>query len=234
MSELEILEDWKDVIAVNKPAGWLSIPGRGNKEKIPIVSDELGQLLRRGQPREQNKTDLYIIHRLDQGTSGVMLFSRTSESHKVLSQQFLAGQIKKKYLAVVSGQFPAGDIKIDAPVFKLPSKKNKSVVDPKGKASQTVVRLIATNNKFSLVEAMPLTGRPHQIRVHLKHIGFPLVGDKLYGGVLNFMTLGELSLPLLHAREIIFHWPEGVERRAHAALKGEFLKATQLMNSSLV
>jgi RluA family pseudouridine synthase len=226
MENLKIIKDWGDVIAVNKPAGWLSIPGRGNKENIPVVSNELGKILRGGEKRQENKSDLFIIHRLDLGTSGVMLFSRTPESHKTLCGQFEDGQIKKVYWALVSGEFPESEQIIDAPIFKLPSKKNKSIVDPKGMPSQTRLKRLKTNRNLSLVEARPLTGRPHQIRVHLKHIGFPIVGDKLYGGMMEVNKL-MIEFPLLHAHSIEFQWPEKVNHIVKAPLGAEFIRGLE-------
>ena len=81
---LNILKDWNEIIAVDKPAGWLSIPGRGNKEIIPVVSHELGKILRGGKPVDPKKNDLFIVHRLDQGTSGVMIFAKTEKSHRAI------------------------------------------------------------------------------------------------------------------------------------------------------
>src|ERR1700683_3047400 len=220
---LKILQDWGEVIAVEKPAGWLSIPGRGNKEGIPVVSQELGKLLRGGDLSVPNKNDLFIVHRLDQGTSGVMIFAKSEKSHRALSDMFSEGKVTKTYWALVKGEFSESPIIIDVPIFKLPSKKNKSVVDPKGKPSITKVRRILTAQGFSLIEALPLTGRSHQIRVHLAHIGFPLVGDRLYGGPQEILQR-QFMAPLLHSKSIAFSWASK-ELEAMAPINGDFLDA---------
>jgi 23S rRNA-/tRNA-specific pseudouridylate synthase len=158
-----------------------------------------------------------------------MLFSKTAESHRVLSQQFLDGKIQKKYWALVGGSFPEGEKIVDLPLFKLPGKKNKSIVDPKGKPSQTSLRLLKTNGEFSLVEAQPFTGRSHQIRVHLQSLGFPLMGDKVYGGPLSFSNVS-LDGALLHASSISFKWPETVENQVTVQPSGTFLEMIEFLD----
>lgn len=211
--KVDVLEDWGDVIAVNKPAGWLTIPGRGAKSS-PILSEILGNQLRGSQVRPK-ENDLWIVHRLDEGTSGIVLFARTKEAHKTLSQQFENHSVKKSYLTIVTGEL--NDNRVDAPIFKIPSKKIRYVIDPKGKPSQTLFKVLSTNTTYSLVLATPLTGRPHQIRVHLAHLGHPIVGDRLYGGEPT-----PDSQFYLHAHQIEFQYPMGEVRKALAPLPDPF------------
>jgi 23S rRNA pseudouridine1911/1915/1917 synthase len=208
MEQVKILGTWGPVMAVYKPVGWLTIPGRGNKENVPVLSHVLGAQLRGGisLPKGSRSPDLFVVHRLDEFTSGVILFATSSEAHKALSQAFETGDIKKTYWAVISGELRSQTV--DAPIFKIPSKKNKSVVSlEKGKPSKTLFRQIHSSGGFAIVEAKPITGRSHQIRVHLAHIGCPIVGDKLYGGVAELQGLS-IPFPLLHARELEFVHPE--------------------------
>lgn len=214
---IEIIKDFGDLIAVYKPAGWLTIPGRGNKESIPVLSNLLGKQLRGETTKSKN--DLFIIHRLDEGTSGIVLFARTSSTHKEFSQKFENGEIKKTYITLIEGALE--NQIIDAPIFKIPSKKIKSVVDPKGKPSRTVIKTLKESSELSLLEVTPLTGRSHQIRVHLAYINHPILGDKLYGG----KTVWEkqtLSYPLLHASKLEFVGKNGEIISIDAAPTGIF------------
>jgi len=221
VDEIQILFDWGAVIAVNKPAGWLSIPGRRNKDNIPVVSHVLGEKLRGHREFKNSSPDLFVVHRLDMGTSGIMLFAKTPDSHKELSRQFLEGEVKKTYWALVKGELKK-EICIDAPILKLPSKKNKSVVDVKGKAAQTWIKPLEAFDGMTLVEAKPLTGRTHQIRVHLSYKNFPLIGDSLYGGPLEFSGV-RAEYPLLHSRHISFKWPGSLEKEGRASPSGPLL-----------
>jgi len=225
MDQVKILGHWGDIVAVHKPAGWLTIPGRGNKENIPILSHVLGKQLRKAglikKTQSAGEPDLFVVHRLDEHTSGVILFALSADSHRKLSQAFEGSEIKKTYWTVIQGQLKANIV--DAPLFKLPSKKNKSVVNfEKGKPSKTLLRSLHSSQGFSVVEAKPVTGRSHQIRVHLAHIGNPIVGDKLYGG--PDVCLGfAVPRPLLHAREIQFILPKSSQSiSASSEVEGVF------------
>jgi 23S rRNA pseudouridine1911/1915/1917 synthase len=168
--KIDILHEHTDFIAVNKPSGMLSIPDRFNKEKANVQS-----LLK------LQYSNVFTVHRLDRETSGIMIFALNAESHKYFSDLFLNHTITKIYHAVVEGvPFPEVGI-IERNIAKDPATGGKMKIHIDGKYAKTGYKVLASYKKFSLVEAQIFTGRTHQVRVHLKHIGHPLVADGLYG-----------------------------------------------------
>lgn len=218
-----IISDTADIIAVNKPAGYLTIPGRTMSDPRPILINWIRDQLKMGE-RNIHKNDLWILHRLDEGTSGVVLFAKNSETHKKLSKLFENDHVKKTYLAVTCG-IPKTDL-IDAPIRKL-SHGNKNVVSDKGKPSQTRISIISKSEKYCLLKVEPLTGRTHQIRVHLKHINCPILGDQLYG------DSKEKTWPMLHAQSISFEI-DGQKHQYTAPLPLEWGKTLTDLGLSLV
>lgn len=167
--KIEILLEDDNIIAINKPAGMLSIPDRFD----PNIPNALSYL-------KSKREEIYVIHRLDRYTSGIMIFAKNSETHKVMSQQFQDRLPTKIYTAVVEG-IPALEMGlIDAAIMESGIQRGKYLVSTKGKPSQTKYRVIEEMNRFSVVECKLLTGRTHQIRVHMEYIGNPLVVDHLY------------------------------------------------------
>lgn len=163
----------KGLIAVDKPAGMLVIPGRAGEEvEGPCVRDALAKQL--GRP-------VMIVHRIDRDTSGVLLLALDADTHRQASMAFEHGKVKKTYLALVQGVVRA-PLDIDLPLME--ARKRKMKVAPEGvlgKESRTLVRPIETFAKATLVACEPLTGRQHQIRVHLMAKGHPLLVDHQYG-----------------------------------------------------
>jgi 23S rRNA pseudouridine1911/1915/1917 synthase len=169
IENLIIFED-EDFIAVNKPSGVLVIPDRFDKAKENLY-DSLNEKYGK----------IWIIHRLDRDTSGIVVFAKNPEAHRDLSMKWEAGEVSKTYYALVSGGVPDDHGSINKPIAPLKKKKGVMVVDKKnGKKSVTNYRVMERFKGFTLVEAMPKTGRTHQIRVHLAYIGHPIAGDVLY------------------------------------------------------
>jgi 23S rRNA pseudouridine1911/1915/1917 synthase len=156
-----------------------------------------------------------IVHRIDKETSGILLVAKTPESFVNLQQQFQAHEVKKTYLALVHGDVPK-EGKISAPVGRLPWNRGHFGIVPGGKEAVTKykrrmmyeVRSMKNIKKISLVEVYPETGRTHQIRVHFKYLGYPLVGDYLYGGRIQSRD-DRMWAPrvMLHAWKIEFRHP---------------------------
>ncbi len=163
-----ILFEDNDIIAVNKPSGLLTIPDREG-------AAGLRNLL-------QNKYgSIFTVHRLDKDTSGLVVFAKHEAAHKHLSQQFEARETKKIYNGLVIGKpFDQSGI-INEPIAEHPTKKGVMTVYRKGKESITEYQVLDSFRFFSWMQFHILTGRTHQIRVHMKHIGHPIICDPVYG-----------------------------------------------------
>ncbi len=169
--KLEILQENKDWVAIFKPAGMLSIPDRFGVD-IPnaeaILRDKYGEI--------------FVVHRLDKDTSGVMVFAKTSEAHRNLSISFEERRISKTYVALVDGALRDNSGEILEPIGEDSSKAGKMKIDSKnGKDSKTAFKVRERFRRFTFLELNPETGRQHQIRVHCAYIGHPLAVDPLYG-----------------------------------------------------
>lgn len=167
-SDWIIYED-ENLIALNKPSGLLSIPDREGKD----IS--LKKLL------IEKYGNIFTVHRLDKDTSGLILFAKNDATHKHLSQQFEARQTEKIYFGLVLGSLAEKKGSIDAPIAEHPVKKGLMTVNRKGKESLTNYEVLEDFKIFSWLQFQIHTGRTHQIRVHAKHIGHPVVCDDLYG-----------------------------------------------------
>lgn len=158
-----------DFIALNKPSGLLSIPDREGKD-ISLKS-----LLK------EKYGNIYTVHRLDRGTSGLIVFAKNETAHKHLSKQFEERQTEKIYVGLVIGSPTHKKGAIDAPIAEHPAKKGLMIINRKGKESLTDYEVLDDFGIYSWVRFQIYTGRTHQIRVHMKDTGHPIVCDELYG-----------------------------------------------------
>ena len=177
MIQLEILYEDDNLIVVNKPAGVLVTPDRWD-HGIPTLQDMLREYLRRNQTTQH--PNLRVIHRLDKDTSGAIVLAKNVKAQSNLSKQFENGEVSKTYYAIVKGQIPQSEGIINFSLSEAAHPPGTMIVNPKGKKSITLFNVMERFDGFSLVEAKPLTGRTHQVRVHLKAFGFPLAIDPLY------------------------------------------------------
>ncbi|MFY7965224.1 MAG: RluA family pseudouridine synthase [Chitinophagaceae bacterium] len=209
---LDVIFENNEFIAINKPAGLFSVPDRFGRE----IS--LKQIL------EEKFGKVFIVHRLDKETSGVILFAKDAATHKTLSDFFENRKIEKYYVGLVLGSPINTTGIIDAPIAEHPFKKGEMQINPKGKACLTTYEVITDYKIFTWIKFRIHTGRTHQIRVHSKQIGHPLVCDELYGDgkpVLlsqikkNYKLSKDIldETPILarlglHAYQLIFEWNE--------------------------
>lgn len=166
---MNIIFENEHFIAINKPAGMLSIPDR--KQSEPSLKDIL----------KEKYGNIYTVHRLDKGTSGVIVFAKDEETHKQLSQLFEGRDVAKYYLGLVHGVVSPATGSVEAPIAEHPAKNGKMITHIKGKPSHTEYEVLETFKLFSWLKFQIHTGRTHQIRVHMQHIGHSIVCDDLYG-----------------------------------------------------
>lgn len=172
MTDLPIMYHDDAIVVLNKPSGLLAVPGLG--------ADKADCLASRVQARFPSAS---VVHRLDRDTSGLMVMARSPEAHRHLSSQFEHRRVTKRYRAIVHPAPARAAGTIELPLRKDMQRKFRHIVDPiQGKPAFTHWKLVAIGDRRAMLELEPITGRSHQLRVHLSHIGHPIVGDRLYGG----------------------------------------------------
>ncbi len=201
---LDLLHEDADILIVNKPTGLTVHPGAGQPDGT--LANALAWHLR-GLPELGGSDRPGIVHRLDKATSGVMVIARTEAAQRTLSQAFAERAVAKTYLACVHGRPSDERGDIDAAIGRAPQHRTKMAIRREGgRDAFTAWRIERTLPRHTLVRCLPRTGRTHQIRVHLAHLGHPIVGDKTYG---RPNAPGEEHAPrlLLHAWRIGFRHP---------------------------
>ncbi len=198
---LQILFEDEHILAVNKPPGMVVHPAPGNWSGT-FVNALLAHCEHLAPSEDPIRPG--IVHRLDKDTSGVLIAAKTLIAHQKLIEDFSSRKIDKTYLAICIGR-PTNGI-IQAPIGRHPTRRKEMAVLPDGRDAISDVQTIAFNDQLSLAMIRPKTGRTHQIRVHMKHIGCPVLGDPVYGSAKLNQTLGPERL-LLHAYRLGFNHP---------------------------
>jgi len=204
---LDILYQDSDVVIVNKPCGMVVHPAAGNEDRTLVnallyhVHDlsGIGGEMRPG-----------IVHRLDKDTSGLILIAKNDKAHALLSDQFKERSMEKHYRAVAFGSFREEGGLIDAPIARHPVDRKKMAIVPDGKPSQTEWKVMERLKGATYLDVHLLTGRTHQIRVHMHSIGHPLLGDRIYAT--NIKTSVHIPRLMLHAYSLAFTHPTTGER----------------------
>jgi len=207
---LSILYQDRDLIVVDKPAGMVVHPAAGHQggTLVNALLHHVGDLSGIGGERRPG-----IVHRLDRGTSGLMVVAKHDEAHEELARQFHDREVEKVYIALVWGLVQAGR-RIDVPIGRdVADRKKMSARTRRSRAAVTRIVRAEQMRGVTLLHVAILTGRTHQIRVHLSAIGHPIVGDSLYGGLHrrvagDLRAVTHLERPFLHAARLAFKHPE--------------------------
>ncbi len=231
-NRFEVLFEDEHLLVLSKPAGWLSVPDRYDPT-IPSLS----QVLR------EKREWVAPVHRLDKDTSGIICFAKSEDTHKELNTQFRERTVDKIYQAIVLGVPSSEAGEITAPLLPHPAKPGRMIVHHgEGKAAHTKYKTLESFQGAAWLEIDLLTGRTHQIRVHLAHIGYPLLVDPFYGTKDRFFVSeikgrryrlgkGEEERPLLkrtslHAQKLTFTHPANGERLTFSAEMPKDMRAT--------
>lgn len=225
---LQVLFEDDDLLVVDKAAGMVVHPGAGNQEHT-LVNALLSHCTTLSGIGGKERPG--IVHRLDKETSGCLVVAKNDTAHRDLSRQFAARTLKKVYLALVSGRLKNASGFIDAPIERHPVHRQRMAVSKtmRGRSALTEYRVLRSARDMSLVECTLHSGRTHQIRVHLHHLGHPLLGDKVYA------PKGSKAFPrqMLHAWKLGFSHPRSGEwKEFEAPLPLDFEEALRRFESA--
>ena len=215
---LEILYEDGDLAVVVKPRGMVVHPAAGHSEGT-LVNALLGNLDELSGIGGEKRPG--IVHRLDKDTSGVMMVAKNDETQAELSRMLKDREIEKHYFALTEGMMKEKEGTVEAPIGRSRKDRKKMAVDPEGRPAVTKWRVLTEGRNCSLLDVHILTGRTHQIRVHMRSIQHPVCGDPLYG----FEKGVKVPCLMLHARSLSFQHPRTKEKMTfQAPLPGDFLK----------
>ncbi len=224
---IEIIYEDKDIIVVNKPKGMVVHPANGNPDGtlvnaiMSICKDSLSGIGGEIRPG--------IVHRLDKDTSGILIVAKNDKAHVNMSEQIKKHEVKKTYIALVRGVVKENEATIDMPIGRSNSDRKKMAVTKNGRNAITHIKVLKRYKKYTLLEINIETGRTHQIRVHLSHIGYPIIGDYIYSNGKNeFGIVGQC----LHAKSLEFEHPiTGNKMKLEAPLPEYFQEILEELDS---
>jgi len=243
--DLNIIYEDDDIIVINKQPDLVIHPAKGNLDGtlINALLYHCSNL-----PKGFSLDRPGVVHRLDADTTGVIIFAKSEKAHSNLAMQFQNREVTKIYLALVWGKIPMKKGEINAPIGRHPIKRELMSVTPLGsRESITYFEVLKLYNFASILKVMPLTGRTHQIRVHLSHYGYPIIGDHQYGGrEINILrrigieyknefekALEIIERQALHATSLIITHPiTGEEVRFNAPLHDDMKKLIRFLNEA--
>ncbi len=213
---MQIIHEDDQILIINKPAGLPVLPD-GWDHAAPYLVKML----------EEKYGRIWTVHRIDKITSGIIIFALTAEAHRSLNIQFEKHQVEKKYHAITVGSPGWTDKITKFPLRVNVGHKHRTMVDNKhGVRSETHLKVLKRNQAAALIEAMPMTGRTHQIRVHLYALGFPLLGDNLYSAP----ETDVIARPALHAYSLSFTHPSSNENiKFQAEYPNDFASALKVL-----
>ncbi len=223
---LDIVYEDDDLMVIDKPAGMVVHPAAGHRSGTlvnAVLAHAPGMAGVGGERRPG------IVHRLDKDTSGLIVVAKNDTTHRLLQAQFEQRAVEKRYLALVCGAPPSPTGRVEAAIGRDRKHRKRMAVFPpdssKGRAATSTYRTMQSFRGYTLVEVRPLTGRTHQVRVHMAFLGCPLAGDALYGGRRSGRALAGLGRQFLHAAGLKLALPGGAVREFSSPLPADLERA---------
>ncbi|MDR1969980.1 MAG: RluA family pseudouridine synthase [Candidatus Nomurabacteria bacterium] len=220
--ELPVIYEDDNLVVIDKPAGVLT-HSKGAINEEPTVADFVKSRVPLQDLVLQENNRFGIVHRLDRATSGVLIGAKNDQTRRFLQKQFSDRRVKKTYLAIVENPPLKPAARIDLPIARDPKRPSRFRVDPKGKPAITDYQVLQVlNNGTALIELKPLTGRTHQLRVHLAYIGTPIVGDPIYNAARTELMGKRMFLHAANLEITIPGAPENLRKIFTSELPADF------------